>query len=270
MTSDSQDADRATLTIETLGREQILRSQEGERILAAVGVDAVDWVTRCADGEIRFLAVLNEVVPIYLAKKLELKNDAKQRNELLKMRSKLQTYMKAALSLKHSNYPPPCLPKPWFDQAMAFYDDLEARFEEQSAGGRKKAIAEWEFVGQCAALFSVTFGLEPTSVPPGRRRKTGAFSKFLLAIEGECRKRLITPGTACWVLPKDLHAEVFLANDSEDRLRDLIKKALKYEKIYPDVWGGEEGASPYWEGFKKQYHDVCVRGRVPTDATPTK
>jgi hypothetical protein len=270
MTSESQAPERPTLAIETLGHEQILRPQEGERIREAVGVDANGWVTDPADGETRFLQLLNEIVSFYLAKKLELKNDAKQRYALLKMRSKLQAYMEAARSLKHSNYPPPYLPKPWYDQAMAFYDDLEVRFEEQSEGGRKKAIAEWEFVGQCAALFFVSFSLEPTSVTPGGRPETGAFSKFLLAIGRECRKRLIIPGTAYRVLPKHLQTEVFLANESNDRLRDLVTKALRHQKIYSDAWEAKQGASLYWGGYKEIFQTVCAIDEVGPDEAPIK
>ncbi len=145
---------------------------------------------------------------------------------------------------------------------MTFYDDLEAQFKDHSSGGRKKAIAEWEFIGQCAALFSISFNLEPTSVAPGVRQETGAFSKFFLAIQRECRKRLINPETEKQVLPKYLHQRIFLANDTEDRLRAIITKALKYQKSYSDVWKTKQGNGLYWLGYKELIQDMYARGHA--------
>ncbi len=103
MSPETPAPERIILTRETLGHEQLLCSEAVARILGAAEIDADDWVTTADDGKSRFLDALNNIVYSYLAKKLELETDRQQRKELRKMRSYLESYMKAARSLKHAS-----------------------------------------------------------------------------------------------------------------------------------------------------------------------
>ena len=249
---------KATLTIETIGREQILGPQQVSQILRAVGIDAASWVQTPRGGQPDFSRALNDFIDEFLAQKLETKFDPRERRKLQRMRSFLENYMEAAQSLRHSSCPPPYLAKGWYDSIMEFYDDLQARFDERSSGGRIEAKVEWEFIGKCAALFSLAFNVEPTSSAPGARQETGAFSRFLAAIDRACRERLLVPGTAANLLPDNFRHEVFLGAQSDDRLRRLINKALQYEKAYSGAQDQPSETSRYWLRYKDFIQDIYI------------
>lgn len=107
MSPHSHPNDRAILTIETVGREPVLRSQEIEGILGAVAMDTASWVESSSGENIGFTKALNGIVDEFLARKLETKPDRSERNKLKRMRTYLEDYMDAASALKHSSFPPP-------------------------------------------------------------------------------------------------------------------------------------------------------------------
>lgn len=258
MTAPLRPIGKTTLTIETIGHEQILGPQQVAQILDAVAIDVASWVQNPRTGHLGFSRALNDFIDQFLALKLETKSDLKERRKLQRMRSYLEDYMDAAQKLRHSSFPPPYLPKDWFDSTMGFYDGLQARFDERSSGGRVEAAVEWEFIGKCAALFSLAFDVEPTSSVPGTRRETGAFSRFLVAIDQTCRERLLVPGTASNLLSNSFRHEVFLAVQSVDRLRRLINKALQYERVYPEDHDQSNKTSTYWVRYKKLIQDIYI------------
>lgn len=139
---------------------------------------------------------------------------------------------------------------------MEFYDKLFDTFDERASGGRKEAIPEWEFIGKCAALFSLAFNIRPTSSVPGVRPESGAFSKFLIAINVACRQRLLAPSTAKYLLPDEFRHQVFLVSQSDEQLRKIIGKALSYQKQELVENAPSEERIRYWQSYVKLIRDV--------------
>ncbi|MCK0122547.1 hypothetical protein MWU61_18490 [Loktanella sp. F6476L] len=245
------------LSLENIGRNPILSLENWnniERILSKKDSRLITPVHIEADQIVR---VLNDILNEYLMGCFEPVLSRAERHQLLKMADLLKNYSDLARKFKHTSFMPPNLPKQWYDDAMSTFRQIEEQIESRAKGGRPENIDDVHFVACCAALFSIIFERQPTETPEGVKPGTGTFACFLEAIEITCHSLIVDPETANFALPEEAKTGLFLKQNSPDKTRKRIGRALEYVAPNDGVLKSQNVDTKYWmaqRSFLKQMY----------------